>query len=72
MTSISCSATGSDTYLVIDDADEVVTVGEQMTRNVKNVAGEGLARYAEMPPVKSVQADVVYDLISSLKVYAIK
>ncbi|KAI9555938.1 hypothetical protein GHT06_018477 [Daphnia sinensis] len=52
--------------------DETVTVGEQVTRDVGNVAGEGLARCAEIPSVKSVQADVLYDSISSLKVYAIK
>ncbi|KAK4017341.1 hypothetical protein OUZ56_032288 [Daphnia magna] len=70
MTSICCSAASSDTYLVMGDVDKAVTVGE-VTRDVENVASEGLARCAEIPSLKSVQADVVYDSISSLKVYAI-
>ncbi|XP_045032678.1 uncharacterized protein LOC116917090 [Daphnia magna] len=68
MNAICCNVAGSDTYLVMSDANEAVTVGEEVTRDAGNVAGEGLARCAEIPTVKSGQAEMDYDLISSLKV----
>ncbi|KZR98697.1 Uncharacterized protein APZ42_005763, partial [Daphnia magna] len=64
MNAICCNVAGSDTYLVMSDANEAVTVGVEVTRDAGNVAGEGLARCAEIPPVKSGQAEVDSDLIS--------